>query len=389
MLGIIIGIAAVIVIMSVGAGAQSLILAQVKTLGSDLITILPGGSDEMGPPAAAMGIVITTLTYDDARAIKKEVSGIVDVAGYNRGFVTLNWQSNKYDTSLNGVTNSYLTIEGGQLEQGRFFTQEEEKNLSKVIVLGYAAKQELFGEQDAVGKRVKIKKNIFKVIGVMHERGTVAFQDYDDQVLVPIKTMQKLVLGIDHLANIRIKVENSENIDSIVDETKMLLRQRHEIYDQSGASDDFTIRNTADALDMLGTVTDGLRYFLAAMAALSLIVGGIGIMNIMLVSVFERTQEIGLRKAIGANNFNILSQFLSEAITVTLFGGIIGIILGVLSSFVIFLIANFLDYDWKLIISPASIFLSVFVATLVGLIFGIYPARKASKLNPIDALRYE
>jgi len=389
MLGIIIGIAAVIIIMSVGAGAQNLILSQIKTLGSDLITILPGGSEEMGPPAAAMGIVITTLTYDDAKAIKKEVSGLVDVAGYNRGFATLSWQSNKYDTSLNGVTSSYRAVEGGELEQGRFFTQEEEKNLSKVIVLGYAAKQELFGEQDAIGKRVKIKKNIFKVIGVMRERGTVAFQDYDDQVLVPIKTMQKLILGIDHLAVIRIKVQDVKNMDSIVDEIKMLLRDRHEIYDQSGTSDDFTIRNTADALDMLGTITDALRYFLAAMAALSLVVGGIGIMNIMLVSVFERTQEIGLRKAIGANNFNILSQFLAEAVSVTLIGGIFGIILGILFSFVIYLIANYLEYDWELIISPMSIILSVFVATLVGLIFGIYPAQKASKLDPIDALRFE
>ena len=389
MLGIIIGIAAVIIIMSVGAGAQSLILAQVKTLGSDLITILPGASDETGPPAAAMGIVVTTLNYGDAQAIKKEVSGIVDVASYNRGFGTLSWQSNKYDTSLNGTTNSYLTVEGGQLAEGRFFTKDEEKSLAKVIVLGHATKQELFGAQDAIGKRVKINKNVFKVIGVMRERGTVAFQDYDDQVLMPLKTLQKLILGIDHVANIRIKVENSDDMESIVSEVKMVLRDRHEIYDETGASDDFTLRNTADALEMLGVITDALRYFLAAMAALSLIVGGIGIMNIMLVSVFERTQEIGLRKAIGANNLNILSQFLAEAVAVTMIGGIIGIILGIAVAFLISVIANFLEYDWEFIVTTSSIFVSVFVATLVGIVFGLYPARKASKLHPIDALRFE
>ena len=389
MLGIIIGVAAVIIIMSVGAGAQNLILAQVKTLGSDLITILPGGSEEMGPPASVMGIIVTTLTYDDAQAIKKEVAGLDGVGSYNRGFATLSWQSNKYDSNLNGVTSSYLEVEGGQLEIGRFFTQEEEKNLSKIIILGHTVKQELFGDQDAIGQRVKIKKNIFKVVGVMRERGTVAFQNYDDQVLMPLKTLQKLILNIDYLSNIRIKVKDINNMDNVVDEIKMFLRQRHDIRDQSGASDDFTVRNTADALDMLGIITNALRYFLTAMAALSLVVGGIGIMNIMLVSVYERTQEIGLRKAIGANNFNILTQFLAEAITVTLLGGIVGIILGILISFGISVIANFMDYDWKFIISPASIFVSVFVATFVGLVFGLYPARKASKLDPINALRYE
>ncbi|MEA3463633.1 MAG: ABC transporter permease [Patescibacteria group bacterium] len=391
MLGIIIGVGAVIVIMAAGAGAQSLILAQVKTLGTNLIGVLPGKSGEKEPPTSAMGIVITTLTYNDALALrkKKNVANIVEVVAYTKGVAAVNWKANTYDTNLSGCTAGYIEVEGGEVERGRFFSEDEERNMARVAVLGSTVEDELFGESEAVGQRIKIKKHTFEVIGVMEERGTVAFQDYDDQIFLPLKTMQKLIAGVNHLGLIRAKVDNQENIDQAIHDVGITLREQHNIADPSGDSDDFTIRNAAQALDMITIITDALRYFLAAMAAISLIVGGIGIMNIMLVNVTERTREIGLRKAVGANNFNILSQFLMEAVAVTLFGGIIGIISGAIISYIISVGAHFLGYDWDFIISFFSISLAVSVSMLVGLIFGLYPAWKASKLEPIEALRYE
>ncbi|MFH1744965.1 MAG: ABC transporter permease [bacterium] len=391
MLGIIIGVSAVIVIMAVGAGAQSLILSQVKTLGTDLIGILPGNSDEEGPPTSIMGITITTLKYEDILALreKKNVPDVVDAVGYTKGVENVSWRANSYDTNISGCMASYQNVEGGEVAEGRFLTSEEEKNMSKVAVLGYTVKEELFGDSDAIGQRIKIKKHTFEVIGIMKERGTVAFQNYDDQVFIPIKTMQKLIAGVDHVGMARVKINNEENADKAIADIKTTLRERHDITSQSGADDDFTVRSAAEALDMITTITDGLKYFLAAMAALSLLVGGIGIMNIMLVNVTERTREIGLRKAVGANNSNILSQFLIEAASMTSIGGVFGIILGVIISFLIKVIANFLGYDWDLIVSLTSIILAVAVSTAVGLVFGLYPAKKASQLEPVEALRYE
>ncbi len=389
MFGIVIGVASVIIIMSVGAGAQSLILGQVKSLGTNLIGVFPGKSEEKGPPSSVMGIVVTTLTYNDALAIKKEIPYIVDVVAYSKGFGTVSWQSNSYDTNISGCTAGYLVVENGEVAKGRFFTSEEEKNLAKVAVLGSTVAEELFGETDPVGKIVKIKKHTFTVIGVMKERGTVALQDYDDQVFIPLRTAQKLITGVNYIGLIRARVDKEENIDKAIEEVKLLLRYRHNIKDNSGESDDFTVRSLTQFLEMITTITDALRYFLASVGALSLVVGGIGIMNIMLVNISERTAEIGLRKAVGANNDDILLQFLFESIFVTFLGGVLGIISGVFISFVIAKIVNFLGYNWDFIISPLSIFLGVLVSVIVGVIFGIYPARKASCLEPIEALRYE
>ena len=391
MLGIIIGVGAVIIIMAVGAGAQSLILNQVASLGTNLIGIFPGGSEKEGPPSSIMGIVITTLTYDDAMAIKDKnnAPNIVGVVAYSKGVGTVNWRTNSYDTNLSGCSSGFLVVEDGEVANGRFFNEREESNLARVAVLGPTVKKELFGDSEAVGQRVKIKKHMFEVIGVMKERGTVAMQDYDDQVFIPIKTMQKQIEGVNHLGLIRVKVDHEDNINQAVSDIKATLRERHDIMDPSGKHDDFTVRSAAEALDMITAITDALKYFLAAMAALSLIVGGIGIMNIMLVSVTERTREIGLRKAVGANNFNIMSQFLVEAVVVTMLGGMIGIIGGAIVSFIIASGAKFLGYDWDFIISPLSIITAVSVSSLVGLVFGLYPARKAASLEPVEALRYE
>jgi putative ABC transport system permease protein len=389
MLGIIIGVGAVVLIMSLGAGAQSLILNQIKGLGSNLIGVLPGKSESNGPPATVMGVVITTLTYDDLAAIKKNVPEVVDAVGYTKALAPVTWVDNSYDTSITGCTAQYLNVEGGQVIQGRFFTNDEERAMARVVVLGSVVKRELFGDSDPLGRQVKIKKQVFEVVGVMAERGKVAFQDYDDQVFTPLLTTQKLINGVNHLSYIRVKVDNENNMDKAVSDVEYLLRMRHGIADETGATDDFSVRSMTQALDMVTTVTDALKYFLIAMAAISLLVGGIGIMNIMLVSVTERTREIGLRKAVGATNLNIISQFLLEAVTLTLFGGLIGIIFGVFISFLVSLIVKGLGYDYEFIVTFSSIILAVSVSTLVGLVFGIYPARKASQLEPVEALSYE
>lgn len=391
MLGIIIGVAAVIVIMSVGAGAQSLILSQVKSLGSNLVGVMPGKSEEKGPPASVYGVVITTLTYDDAMALrnKANVPNIVEVVAYTKGVGTLSWSSNTYDTNLSGATVGYLTVEGGEVASGRFFTPDEEKNLARVVVLGHTAQKELFGDQYSIGQRIKVNREMLEVIGVMKERGTVAFQNYDDQVFIPIMTMQKIVSGVNHLGLIRAKVDQEGNIPQAIDDIKATLRERHDIRDTSGTSDDFTVESAAAALDILTTITDALKYFLAAVAALSLLVGGIGIMNIMLVSVTERTREIGLRKAVGARSAKIRGQFLLEAVFLTGVGGTIGIICGALISYLIAAVAHFLGYTWEFIVPIYSILLGLSVSIMVGLFFGIYPASQAAKLNPIEALRRE
>lgn len=390
MLGIIIGVGAVIVIMSVGAGAQSLILNQIETLGSDLIGVLPGKSED-GPPASAYGIVVTTLTYDDALALRKKnnVPNIIELAAFYRGAYSVKYGSNSYDTTVNGVTANYLSVEGGEIEEGRFFTEDEERNLSKVVVLGYTVKQELFGDSNAIGHKVKIKNLAFEVIGVTKKRGTVALVDYDDQVVAPIRTVQKLLAGVNHVSMIRAKVDNEANAERAIADVEATLRERHSIDDPTGASDDFTVRGIAQALDVITTITNALRFFLASMAALSLVVGGVGIMNIMLITVTERTREIGLRKALGASSGNILRQFLLESTVITLFGGIIGLVGGSLVSYLIALVAKYLGYNWDFVLSFLSITLAIGVSTFIGLVFGMYPASKASKLEPVEALRYE
>jgi putative ABC transport system permease protein len=392
MLGIIIGVSAVIVINTVGAGAQELILAQIKSIGTDKIAVLPGSSDEKGPPASALGIVITTLTYDDMLALEKKnnVPNANLIAAYSNGNANISWKSNNYNVNFSGTTHQHLEIMNGKMAAGRFFTEEEEKNFSRVIVLGSEIKEELFGDSEAIGKKVKIKKHAFDVIGVTEEQGTVGFENNDNKVFIPLRTAQRIVLGVNHVNKIVIQIDNEANISRAKNDVKATIREQHDIKNKTGKEDDFSVKSSAEGLEMLTSITDALRYFLAAMAALSLLVGGIGIMNIMLVSVSERTNEIGLRKALGANNSNITTQFLIETITITLLGGSFGIIAGIITSVLIFLGARLLNYnDWQLVISFNSILLSVGVSISIGLIFGIYPAKKASKLDPIVALQYE
>lgn len=386
-LGIIIGIASVIVIISAGAGAQSLITNQLNAVGTNLVGILPGASDENSAPASAMGIVVTTLKYEDAEAIAREVPNISAVSSYNTGIATASWQGNTSDASFNGVMTSYPEVEDVKLGVGRFFSQEEDNSSARVAVLGWQVAEDLFKGQSSIGQRIKIGKEFFEVVGVMEKRGAAGFQNPDKLIFIPANTAQKIMLGVRHVNYIRAKINAPENIDAAVEDIRLLLRDRHGL--RESTIDDFSVRNTKDAIETLNSITDALKFFLAAIASISLLVGGVGVMNIMLASVNQRIREIGLRKAVGAKRRDIMIQFLAESITLTLFGGIVGIIIGSLVSMLVAVIANYLGYDWDLVVSLLSIFMGFAVAVLVGVVFGIYPAQRAAKLNSIEALRYE
>src|SRR3989338_7597480 len=388
-LGIVIGVAGVIIIIALGAGAQSLVLSQISTLGANLVGILPGKSDETGPPAFVFGVEVTTLTEEDALALsdRSRMPHVSALSAYVRGTATVVWRDENVDTNFTGVWSTYPAVQSATVESGRFFDEREQSGGANVIVLGSEVKRLLFGDAGALGEVVKIKGVPFEVIGVMESIGSVAFENQDDMVLIPFVVAQRQILGINHAHFIRAKVDAAENVDPTIQDMELLLRERHGV--KNPEEDDFSVRNAAEAIELLTTITNGLRLFLTAMAGIALIVGGIGIMNIMLVTVAERTREIGLRKALGATRENVRNQFLFESSFITLLGGLIGIVGGAVISFLIALLARSFGYEWAYVISPISIALAVGVSVLTGVIFGLYPAFKAAKLNPIDALRYE
>jgi putative ABC transport system permease protein len=390
-LGIIIGVASVVLIMAIGESAQRLILDQVQGMGTNLIGVLPGASDEEGPPAQAFGIKITSFKYDDYQAImnKNNVPQIEAGAAYVQGSEAVVYKEKDEYKTIQGVTHQYPIIQNAELAEGRFFNQSEDTNLSRVAVLGSAIREDYFGQTDPIGKKIKIGKENFTVIGYFESKGGggLGSSGQDDVVFVPLFTAQKLLFGIDYLAFARFKVRDVREIEISKELIKKTLRIQHNI--DTNEEDDFSVRDLASAVQTITNITDILTYFLTLIAAVSLLVGGVGIMNIMLISVNERVREVGLRKALGARRYHIVSQFLIEAVTVTLTGGIFGIFAGIGISFLIAVAASAFGYEWEFLINKMSLFLAISVSIIIGLIFGVYPARKAGRISPMEALRYE
>lgn len=388
-LGVVIGVAAVIMVMGIGASAQRLVLSQVENVGSNLIGILPGVSEEEGPPAAAFGIVTTTLTNDDLKALRlrRNVPHLAAISGYVTGSGTVEAGRNSLEASFQGVSPELVEVENIRVASGRFFFPEEESDLSRVIVLGATRAKELFPDRDPLGETVTLRAIPFQVIGVLEERGAAAFSNPDTLVYVPLETAQKLLLGISYLNFARGKVDSVENIERTITEVEALLRERHDI--EADEESDFSVRSTEAALGVLTNVTDVLKYFLIAIASISLVVGGIGIMNSMLIAVSQRVREIGLRKAVGAHPAHIIAQFLIESAFITVTGGIIGIIFGIAVTYAAAIVIVQLGYEWQFLVPLSSVAIGFTVSLIIGIAFGLYPALKASRVSPMEALRYE
>ena len=388
LLGIVIGITAIILVMSLGQGAQNLILSQIQSMGPKVIAIAPGRQPK--GIADMLSTFTDSLKEKDIEELKKKnnVPHLADIMPIVFGSQTAVFENNAYRPTILGVTGLFTKIYNIYPNQGRIFTDEEIKGYADGVIIGSKVKTQLFGNDDALGQRIKIKGKNFRIIGIFPKTGQVSFLNFDDIAVIPYTTAQQYIFGIKYFNRIVIEADSEENVNRTVEDIKITLRNNHNITDSS--KDDFFVETQAEALKMVGAITDIFPLFLAAIAAISLFVGGIGIMNIMLVSVTERTREIGLRKALGATGKNIMTQFLLEAIILTTAGGIIGIALGVFLSFIIsFILGRYLALAWQFVIPVGAIILGLGVSTLIGLVFGIYPARKASRKSPIEALRYE
>ena len=386
MLGIIIGVAAVIVMVAVGAGAQARVEEQIRALGSNLLLILSGARTQ-GGVRLAVGSGYT-LSEDDALAINREIPEAT-AAPALRGGAQVIWGNSNWSTQIYGTTPEYLAVREWRLASGRIFEPAEMSGAGKVCIVGQTVVRELFGGDDPVGQVVRIKRVPFTVIGVLENKGqSMIGSDQDDIILVPIATARSRVLGAANLAKQRavstiwVKVADGFDTRAAEAQVRALLRQRHRL--QPGAEDDFSLRNLAEVMAAQEASSRVLALLLAAVASVSLVVGGIGIMNIMLVSVTERTREIGLRMAVGARTRDILGQFLVEAVTLSLIGGLAGVLLGVGGAL---LVAQFAG--WQILLSGNAVALAVAFAFAIGVFFGFYPARKAARLNPVEALRFE
>jgi putative ABC transport system permease protein len=382
MLGIIIGIGSVIALVSLGQSSQASVTSQIQSLGANLLTVSPG-SARGGFVSGGFGSA-TTLTLADAEAIKTSTT-ITNVANVSpeyskRAQVTANGKNT--NTSITGVRAIYSTIHKITIDQGQFITDSDDARQAKVAVLGPTTASDLFGTVDPIGQSIRIQGQSFKVIGVTVSKGGTGFGNADDVIYVPLSTAMKSLFGATSVSSIAVEAKSADVMTAAQDEVGYLLLSRHKLTDPVAA--DFSIFSQNDILSTASSVTGTFTALLSGIAAISLIVGGIGIMNIMLVTVTERTREIGLRKALGAKKKNIIAQFLIESIILTFAGGVVGMIVGILTSFIISKVINM-----PFTISVSSIALAIGVSGAIGILFGWYPAKKASDLQPIEALRYE
>jgi len=415
-LGIVIGIASVIIVYSAGEGINGLVVSQVESFGgTDMIETevkAPTGkkgieAEQQSAMAIAQGAQITTLTLKDLEDIKKLPNiknGYAVVIGQEQA--SYNEQAKK--SMIFGTTASSIEIDKLEMDYGRYFTDAEDKSLAPVAVLGFKIKEKLFGESDPLGKFIKIRKVKFLVIGVAKERGAVMTLDYDNFVYVPVRTLQKRVLGIDHVLFMMHQLKDVSLADETAEEARLVIRENHDIASRplefkpgepvtknlgegmtDTAKDDFRVVTMKESLGVMDTITGAITLMLLAIVAISLVVGGVGVMNIMYVIITERTAEIGLRKAVGAKYKNIMAQFLVEALIITFIGAIVGILAGVGISYLISLGANYYGLDWRFSVPLKAYYVALAFAVVAGLGFGVYPARRAARLDPIEALRQE
>lgn len=380
MLGIIIGVAAVIALVSIGNGVKQDIQNSISSLGSNLLMVMPGAPRTPGvrPSQGSM----KSLKVSDYQAISK-LDGVKAASPYTANSYVTIYQSKNWTTTVSGVSSNFQDVNNWTMAEGRFISSKNVENRERVAVVGQTVVKNLFAGEDAVGKEIRVKNIPFRVIGVLNSKGNGTMgNDQDDAIFIPYTTAMERVEGVDYLRMVYVVANDDNGIDRLQSDIENLLRVRHSIKDTN--LDDFNIQNMKSIMETMEQTTGTLTLFLGAVAAISLVVGGIGIMNIMLVSVTERTREIGIRKALGATYFVIVTQFLIEAVVISLMGGLIGIALGIGASKLIGLASGM-----STVISVPTIVLSFAFSMAIGLVFGIYPARKAAKLNPIDALHYE
>jgi len=389
-LGIVIGVVAIVLVIALGQGAQDLILNQVQSIGSNTIIVRPG-RQPTGPSDAADTILSDSLKQTDVTALLKPVN-VPDLESVAPAVLVPSAIAHD-NTLFRGTVLGWTPEALGQVfnvnpDRGAFFTADDVRQAARVIVIGNKVKEDLFGDSDALGEFVSVKGQKLQIVGILPPKGQVSAFNVDEIALIPYTTAQKTILGINHFHELFIRAKEGANVDTVVADIEATLRETHNITDPE--KDDFFVVTQASVIATVKTVTQTLTIFLVAIASISLMVAGIGIMNIMLVSVTERTQEIGLRKALGATNRNILLQFLIESLILTSTGGIIGTTIAIaIAALVSYIAQTYFNIAWPFTLPLGAIFLGVGVSSAIGLLFGIYPARKAAAKNPIDALRFE